>query len=183
MLIHKSFSRKDLIGICEALQIEIEDIVDYNKHQLTNKIDEWVYKNPGGLFMPNILCIDNTHQLITYLSTINQSKINSQMTRDTIMKKAKKLIAYGKNGYTLTVDLYPELCEVREDVDIICEFGDCPSVRKAIEWINNDPKINEKYFPVISEKTKKKIQDKKIMRKNITGKLKVKHGHFVITFD
>tara|TARA_R110002126_G_scaffold155267_1_gene302311 strand:- start:1495 stop:1812 length:318 start_codon:yes stop_codon:yes gene_type:complete len=105
------------------------------------------------------------------------------MTRDTIMKKAKKLIAYGKNGYTLTVDLYPDLCEVREDVDIICEFGDCPSVRKAIEWINNDPKINEKYFPVISEKTKKKIQDKKIMRKNITGKLKVKHGHFVITFD
>tara|TARA_R110000803_G_scaffold22917_1_gene56595 strand:- start:152 stop:703 length:552 start_codon:yes stop_codon:yes gene_type:complete len=183
MLIHKSFSRKDLIAICEALNIQIEDISDYNKHQLTNKFDEWVTNNPQGLFLPNVLCIDNTHQLVTYLSTINQSKINSQMTRDMVMKTAKKLIAYGKNGYTLTIDLYTTIDQVKEDVDMICEFGDSPSVRKAIEWINNDPNINEKYFPIISEAVKKKLEEKKTMKSVVNGKLRVKYGHFVIRFD
>tara|TARA_R110002020_G_scaffold35921_2_gene108160 strand:- start:1059 stop:1610 length:552 start_codon:yes stop_codon:yes gene_type:complete len=183
MLIHKSFSRKDLISICETLSIEIEDIGDFNKHQLTNKLREWSDKNPTALFLPNILCIDTLHQLKTYLSTINQSKINSSQTRELIMKKAKKLIAYGKNGYILTSDVYPSVDDIIEDVEIIIPFGDSPSVRKAIEWINNDSKISEKYFPEISEQVKRKLEEKKTMKKNFSGKLIVKYGHFEIRFD
>ena len=72
---------------------------------------------------------------------------------------------------------------MKEDVDMICEFGDSPSVRKAIEWINNDPNINEKYFPIISEAVKKKLEEKKTMKSVVNGKLRVRYGHFVIRFD
>ena len=183
MIIHKTFSRKDLISVCESLNIEIEDMCDFNKHQLTNKLDEWTTLNPTALFLPNQLCIDTLSQLITYLSSINQSKINSSQTREMVMKKAKKLIAYSKNGYLLTQDVYETIDQVVEDLEIILPFGDSPSVRKAVEWINNDSKIDEKYFPVISEKTLKKLEEKKILKTKLSGKLKVNYGHFIISFD
>ena len=162
MIIHKTFSRKDLISVCESLNIEIEDMCDFNKHQLTNKLDEWTTLNPTALFLPNQLCIDTLSQLITYLSSINQSKINSSQTREMVMKKAKKLIAYSKNGYLLTQDVYETIDQVVED---------------------NDSKIDEKYFPVISEKTLKKLEEKKILKTKLSGKLKVNYGHFIISFD
>ena len=183
MIIHKSFSRKDLISVCESLRIEIEDMTDYNKHQLITKLEEWYDNNQSAFFLPNQLCIDNVSQLITYLGSVNQSKINSSHTREMVMKKAKKLIAYSKNGYILTHDVYDTINDVIEDVEIILPFGDSPSVRKAVEWINNDSKISEKYFPVISEQTQRKLEEKKILKKNFSGKLKVKYGHFVISFD
>lgn len=183
MFFHKSFSKKDIIGIIEVLDIEIEDAKDLNKQQLTKAVDRWITDNPDNLFMPNILMIDNVHQLITHFSTINQSKINSAKTRSMVMMKAKKLIAYGKNGYLLTEIGYSKIEDLLEDVETIIPFGDSPSVRKAINWINNDPKIKEKFFPVISEITKKKLEEKQKLREQAAPQWILRKGHFVITFD
>tara|TARA_R110000765_G_scaffold186138_1_gene291786 strand:- start:4733 stop:5284 length:552 start_codon:yes stop_codon:yes gene_type:complete len=183
MFFHKSFSKKDILGIAETLDIEIEDAKDYNKQQLTKALDNWITENPESKFLPNVLMLDNVEQLITHFSTINQSKINSAKTRAIVMARAKKLIAYGKNGYLLTEYGYPKLEEIIEDVDLILPFGDSPSVRKAINWINNDPKIKEKFFPVISEITKKKLEEKKKLKEQSQPKWTLTRGHFLITFD
>ena len=183
MHFHKTFSKKDIINICETLDIEIEDMKDFNKSQIINNLEKWCDDNPTRNFLPNILFLDTVPQLIQYLSTINQSKINSAKTRTMVMQKAKKMIAYGKNGYLFTQIGYPSIEELLEDIEIILPFGDSPSVRKAINWINNDPKINEKYFAVVSEATKMKLETRRKLKNQSHGKAIVKQGHFTISFD
>ena len=183
MIFHKTFSKKDIINICETLDIEIEDIYDYNKAQLTKAVDKWMTDHPDHMFLPNILYLDDILQLTTYFSNINQSKINSAKTRAMVMEKAKKMIAYGKTGYLFTEIGYSNLDQLEEDIEVIKPFGDSPSVRKAINWINNDPKIKEKHFPVISEAVKQKIEKKKQLKIQSVGKWSWQRGHFTITFN
>ena len=61
MIFHKTFSKKDIVNICETLDIDIEDIQDFNKHQLTNHVDKWITENPDTKFLPNVLYIDDIH--------------------------------------------------------------------------------------------------------------------------
>ena len=131
-MFHKSFSKKDLIEILEILNIEIEDVKDYDKKQLVCHFQKYLDENAKGLFLPNILFIDTVDQLKTYLCCINQSKINTAQTRQLIMNKAK---------------------------------------------------IKDKFFPVISEKCRAKMEEKKKIRQAQIGTAKVTHGHFVISFD
>ena len=182
-MFHKSFSKKDLIEILEILNIEIEDVKDYDKKQLVCHFQKYLDENAKGLFLPNILFIDTVDQLKTYLCCINQSKINTAQTRQLIMNKAKKLNAYCKNGCSFSEATYTTIEDILEDVNTIISFGDSPTVRKAIHGINNDPKIKDKFFPVISEKCRAKMEEKKKIRQAQMGTAKVTHGHFVISFD
>ena len=183
MDIHKTFSKKDIIEICDILNIDIEDISDLNKAQLIKALGKWVTENPQQRFLPNILHIDNSLELQTHFKSINQSKINSAQTKSDVMKCAKKLIAYGKNGYITTSYGYEDIVQVKEDIEFILPYGDSPSVRKAIEWVNNDPKLSEKYFPIISEAVKQKINVKRELKIQSQGKISLKFGHFVVKFE
>ena len=151
-MFHKSFSKKDLIEILEILNIEIEDVKDYDKKQLVCHFQKYLDENAKGLFLPN-------------------------------MNKAKKLNAYCKNGCSFSEATYTTIEDILEDVNTIISFGDSPTVRKAIHGINNDPKIKDKFFPVISEKCRAKMEEKKKIRQAQIGTAKVTHGHFVISFD
>tara|TARA_R110002050_G_scaffold275333_2_gene420048 strand:- start:378 stop:929 length:552 start_codon:yes stop_codon:yes gene_type:complete len=183
MNIHKTFSKKDIVEICDILTIEIEDICDMNKAQLIKAVEKWVTDNPQQLFLPNILHIDNSLELQTHFKSINQSKINSAQTKSDVMKCAKKLIAYGKNGYITTSYGYEDIVQVKEDIEFILPYGDSPSVRKAVEWVNNDPKLTEKYFPIISEAVKEKINIKRELKIQSQGKMSLRFGHFVVCFN
>ena len=183
MDIHKTFSKKDIVEICDILTIDIEDIGDFNKAQLIKALGKWVTENPQQRFLPNILHIDNSLELQTHLKSINQCKINSAQTKSDVMRRAKKIIAYGKNGYIVTSYGYEDICQVKEDIEFILPYGDSPSVRKAIEWVNNDPKLTEKYFPIISEAVKQKIHIKRELKIQSQGKMSLRFGHFVVVFD
>ena len=183
MEIHKTFSKKDICEICDILGIEIEDIRDLNKQQLISALTNWVTDNPTRCFLPNQLFLDDVLQLTTHLKTINQSKINSAKTKQEVMRRAKKLIADGKNGYIFTSYGYEDIVQIKEDIEFILPFGDSPSVRKAVEWVNNDPKLTDKYFPTISEAVRQKIHEKKTLKIQSAGKICVHWGHFVVKFD
>tara|TARA_R110002167_G_scaffold359075_2_gene575467 strand:+ start:9223 stop:9774 length:552 start_codon:yes stop_codon:yes gene_type:complete len=183
MEIHKTFSKKDLCEICEILHIDIEDMKDLNKQQLIKQLTKWIDTHPSSLFLPNILHIDNVEEFVSHCKHINQSKISSAQTRGEVMRRAKKLIAYGKNGYILTGYGYPSVGDITEDIEFILPYGDSPSVRKAIEWINNDSKLKEKYFPQISESVLQKIRVKKELKIQSQGKAQLRWGHFVVKFE
>lgn len=183
MEIHKTFSKKDICEICDILGIDIEDIRDLNKQQLIKSLDLWITNHPQQLFLANPLHIDDVLELLAHLKNINQSKINSAQTKQEVMRRAKKLIAYGKNGYIFTGYGYGDILGVKEDIEFILPYGDSPSVRKACEWANNDPKIKDKCFPVISEAVRQKIHDKKKLKIQSQGKCQVMWGHFVVKFD
>ena len=50
MNIHKTFSKKDIVEICDILTIEIEDICDMNKAQLI-KLAQPIAKNQYGQYL------------------------------------------------------------------------------------------------------------------------------------
>ena len=183
MELHKTFSKKDICEICDILDIDIEDIRDLNKQQLIKALSDVLTKDPTKIFLPNILHIDDVIQLTTHLKSVNQSKINSAQTKQQVMKKAKKLIAYGKNGHILTGYGYEDIVGVKEDVEFILPYGDSPSVRKACEWVNNDSKLKDKYFPTISEVVLKKINEKRELKVQQQGKAQLRFGHFVVSFQ
>ena len=77
---------------------------------------------------------------------------------------------------------YLSFDDVYTDGVHISKHGGIPSVRKAIELLNKDPKLA---FP-IEVKVPKRVENqikkkKKIKQSNIP--LYVKHGRFVINFD
>jgi hypothetical protein len=181
--IHKSFSKKDMIEICDLLHIEIEDIGDLNKKQLQVEIINYINKNKKGIFLPNPLFITDINDLEKHLKNINQKKIDYCNTRDEVMFKCKKISAYCKNGYAFYPYSYETLQELTDDIDFILPFGDCPSVRKAIALVNQDIKFRYKYEPVVSAKCIHKLKQKKEMKIRKNGYATIKQGCFKIVFD
>ena len=186
-LIHKTHSKKDIVEIIELLSIPIEDPVDLNKHQLQTKVIKYCNEQLDKLFLPNHLFIQSMENLIEHLTNINQRKINGTDTRANVMRKAKKLTQYQKSDYIFFQKGYMFIEDVIEDIEYVLPFGDFPSVRKAIRNINNDPKLVIKYFPVISEKMKRIIQDKKEAKQQTIGGAVFRRAPpgqpFVIRFD
>jgi hypothetical protein len=182
-VIHKSHSKKNIIELIQLLNIPIEDPEDLNKHQIQKKMIVYANENPNSMFMPNHLFITSMKDLIDHLTNINQKKINGTDTRANVMKKAKKLTQYTKSDYLYFEKGYMRIEDVIEDVEYILPYGDFPSVRKAIAHINNDPKLTNKYFPVISQKEQNRIKEKLEARRQKAGVAVVRKGTFLIRFD
>lgn len=181
--IHKSHSKKNIIELIQLLNIPIEDPEDLNKHQIQNKMIEYCNDNLTEMFMPNHLFITSITDLIQHLININQKKINGTDTRANVMKTAKKLTQYAKSDYLYFEKGYMFKEDVIEDIEYILPYGDFPSVRKAIAHINNDPKLTNKYFPVISQKEQNRIKEKLEARRQKAGAAVIRKGRFLITFD
>jgi hypothetical protein len=64
----------------------------------------------------------------------------------------------------------------------IKDYGDIPSVRKAIDGFNTDPKMKpDKLIKVImSSKCKKKLERKKRMIQKQKISLKIRRGNFLV---
>ena len=182
-LIHKTHSKRDIIEIIELLNIPIEDPNDLNKHQLQTKLLKYCNDNSTTMYLPNHLFITSMEDLKVHLKNLNQRKISGTDTRANVMKKAKKLTQYSKAGYMYFERGYMYLDDIIEDIEYILPFGDYPSVRKSIANINNDPKLKNKYFPVISHKEQVRIKEKQEAKYQKAGCAVVKKGKWVLYFD
>ena len=98
------------------------------------------------------------------------------------MLTAKKLIAYSRNGYYLIPQGYMDAIEVYRDATYIAKFPEIPSVRKAIELVNKDPKMREKIQMVIPRRVKKQLEKRKAVKQSNIP-LYIKRGEFLIEFD
>jgi len=65
----------------------------------------------------------------------------------------------------------------------ISNYGDIPSVRKAIDLINTDCKLKNKLSVIMSSRCKKQLERKKRINQKYVGGLNVEHGVFTISFD
>ena len=102
--------------------------------------------------------------------------------KDEVMSRSKKIIGYCRNNYFLMPSSYISFDEVYNDAVYIAKHGGIPSVRKAIENLNKDPKLA---YP-IELKIPKRVQNqikKKTKIKQSSVPLYIKRGKFVISFD
>ena len=165
MEIHSSHSKKELIDIASVFELKIPDIVDLNKGQL---VKEMVFVLEAMEEIPpdeTYFFIKDKAELLDYLKNPNQSKLLTIKEKTEIMQTAKNLILYCRSNYFMARSGYYDFQQLYESAQRIAKYGDIPSVRRALELLEKDPKMNDyqKIEPVISKKTQKKIRHKRIL--------------------
>lgn len=180
--IHMTHSRKELLDIIRVFKLPITNKNDKNKKLLQDAIVEVVR------FLDNVepeqeyFFINSKEELIDYLERQNPAKTLTIKEKQEVMLTAKKLIAYSRNGYYLIPQGYMDAIEVYKDATYIAKFPEIPSVRKAIELVNKDPKMREKIEMVIPRRVKKQLEKRKAVKQSNIP-LYIKRGEFLIEFD
>jgi hypothetical protein len=180
--IHSSHSRKELFDIISVFELPIPNRNEYNKSQIQMRIietlDYFDKINPDLEYF----FIENKEDLIKYLEYPNPHKTLTIKEKDDVMSRSKKLINYARNNYFLMPSSYMSFDEVYTDAVHISKHGGIPSVRKAIELLNKDPKLA---FPIeikIPKRVENQIKKKKKLKQSQIP-LYIKRGRFEIRFD
>tara|TARA_R110000796_G_scaffold81332_1_gene179210 strand:- start:956 stop:1462 length:507 start_codon:yes stop_codon:yes gene_type:complete len=148
MLIHNSYNKKDLIYIINQNNIKISSTKNTSKKEIKKALEKYI--NENELENYNFLeCENNVKRL-----TVKQ--------KDEILLSAKKIIAFCKNGWNLERSLFTNILNVIDEGKKIANFGDIPSVRRAIKMLNL--KLEPKIEIIISENISKNIEDKKLLK-------------------
>ena len=182
--IHTSHSRKELIQIIQQFKIDIPNCNDLPKKEIQvllsnklNDLDDEIKEEDEYFF------VKDKNELVEYLSKPNQSKILTIKEKDQTMLTAKKIISYCKNSYFLTPYNYETFDDLLAEANYISKFGDIPSCRRAINMLNQDPKLDHKIEIVLSKRVKKELEKKEQLKMNNIPRAVLKRGHFVINFD
>jgi len=183
-MIHKSFTKKDLIDIIQAYDIPIDDPKQYSKNELSITLTEIlvseVYQINYSSDYPEFF---NNEDLIEYLSLPKSNEELNYKEKSEMIQKAKKLINYARNGYMLSFTDYLSHDAIYQDGIFVANHCDIPTCRRAIDELNKDPKIRNKIEKRISPKMKKTLDQKKINKDELEPKFKFRRGHYVISFD
>ncbi len=180
--IHMSHSRKELLDIIRVFKLPITGKNDKNKKQLQEAIVEVVRFLDNIIPEDDYFFIKSKEELIDYLVKSNPAKTLTIKEKTDVMLTAKKLIGYSRNGYYLMPSGYMDAIDVYKDATYIAKFPEIPSVRKAIDLINQDPKMREKIEMIIPRRIKKQLEKRKSV-KQASIPLYIKRGEFNITFD
>ncbi len=182
MKIHNTHSRKELFDIITVFQLPIPNKNDFNKAQIQMRIieclDYFENINPEKEYF----FIETKDQLIKYLEDPNPNKTLTIKEKDDVMARAKKIINYGRNNYFLMPSSYMSFDAVYNDAVKISKYGSIPSVRKAIELLNNDPKLAYPIELRIPKRVENQIKKKKKLKQSDVP-LYIKRGKFEIRFD
>tara|TARA_R110000787_G_scaffold21049_5_gene62542 strand:+ start:9862 stop:10482 length:621 start_codon:yes stop_codon:yes gene_type:complete len=180
--VHMTHSRKELLDIIRVFKLPITTFTNKNKKDLQAAIVETVRFLNSVDPEDEYFFISSKEELVDYLRKQNPAKTLTIKEKSEVMMLAKKLIAYSRNGYFLLPSGYMDAIDVYKDATYVAKFPEIPSVRKAIELINHDPKIREKIQMVIPRRVQKQLDKRKaVKQKNIP--LYIKRGEFIIDFS
>ena len=181
-MIHKSFTKKEILDLINTYEIPIEDAKDLSKGDLSNAliISLETYEISWNSEYPEFYKNDD---LLKYLSEHKSNEELNYKEKSEMIQKAKKLMNYARNGYMLSFTDYLSHDKIYQDGLIVANHGDIPTCRRAIEELNKDPKIRNKIEVKISPKMKKTLEQKKISKEELNPKFKFRRGHYEINFD
>jgi len=183
-MIHKTFTKKDLLEIIQTYDIPIEDPKQYNKNDLSMNLTELLITEDFEInFSPDYPDFFKNEDLIEYLSLPKSNEELNYQEKSEMIQKAKKLINYARNGFMLSFTEYISHDDLYQDGIIVANHCDIPTCRRAIDELNKDPKIRNKIEKQITPKIKKKLDQKKINKEELQPKFKFRRGVYEINFD
>ena len=183
-MIHKTFTKKDLIEIIQAYDIPIDDPKQYNKNDLSITLTELLITEDFQIdFSPDYPDFFKNEDLIEYLSLPKSNEDLNYQEKSEMIQKAKKLITYARNGYMLSFTEYLSHDDLYQDGIIVANHCDIPTCRRAVDELNKDPKIRNKIEKQITPKVKKKLDQKKINKEELQPRFKFRRGIYEINFD
>jgi hypothetical protein len=186
MIIHKSFSKTDLIDLINNLGLKVVFSHQDNKKDLQNKLFKLLEEKFE--IKENFYNIQNKDGLIQYLTNVNPKKTLTIKEKNNVMMLCKHIIQYCKNNFDLDYTKYDNVKELQDDMDFIKQFGDIPSVRRCCRLMNEDPKfIGYKFIPFISPQAQKELDDKKVIKTKSLAILKIRYSTpenpVIVSFD
>ena len=186
MIIHKTFSKTDLIEMIIDLNLPVVYSHQDSKSDIHQKLKECLKKELE--FTTNFYKIENKDGLINFLENQNPKKTLSIKEKQNVMKICKKIIQYCKSNYDLTATDYLTQRDLIDDLDYIKQFGDIPSVRRCCKLMNKDVKCGGVQFKaLISPKMQKELDEKKktkeIKNYSMTVKYATDDSPIVLYFD
>jgi hypothetical protein len=183
-MIHKSFTKKDLIDIIQAYDIPIDDPKQYSKSELSITLTEILVNEDYQInFSTDYPEFFKNEDLTSYLSVPKSNEELNYKEKSEMIQKAKKLINYARNGYMISFTDYLSHDAIYQDGIIVANHCDIPTCRRAIDELNKDPKIRNKIEKQISPKIMKTLQQKKINKDELNPRYKFRRGYYEISFD
>ena len=119
------------------------------------------------------------------MTKCDQRCILTVKEKEKVMDDAKKIIFYAKGGFSLCAIGELDHDELYRIAQHISQFGDLPTVRRAIRLFNNDPKVKKdnKIEPQISARIKNKLEKEKLYKQIKNQSLIMSTGTFILPFD
>ena len=184
-IIHKTFSKKDLLKIIDDFKIVIGVNESHTKLCVATTLWDLLFKMTYLHINPdNIYLIKDLPELRSFLRKPNPRKPFSVKDRDKYILMAKKINHYCENGYDINNSVYTDINDIYKDADVIANYGDIPIVRKTITKLMKDIKRPYLIKPIISPHINHDIMLKKSLNRK-TGFIKCnfKRGQFILSFD
>jgi len=181
-VIHPSHSRKDLIEVCEVFNIELEDLYDLPKISLVSLLEAELERIDEIEPEYEYYFVDDMEGLKRYLLEPNQTKNITIATKEKVIKDSRRIVAYCQSGY----EIFPHFQskdEVYECAKIVAQHCDISTCRRAIKLINEDRSMPSKIEPVISNRVKKQLERREIVKKRTRGQFRTRAGNFRVTFE
>tara|TARA_R100000278_G_scaffold110936_1_gene88317 strand:+ start:117 stop:662 length:546 start_codon:yes stop_codon:yes gene_type:complete len=181
-MIHPSHSRKDLIEVCEVFNIELEDLYDLPKISLVSLLEAELEKIDEIEPEYEYYFVDDLEGLKRYLLEPNQTKNITIATKEKVIKDSRRIVAYCQSGY----EIFPHFQskeEVYECAKIVAQHCDISTCRRAIKLINEDRSMPSKIEPVISNRVKKQLERRELVKKRTRGQFRSRTGNFLVDFD
>jgi len=184
MSIHKSHSKQELIDIINDLQISnIELSHSDTKSDTHAKILAYMDDNPTDKYLDNVYRINDTHDLRVYLNNQNPKKNLSVKEKAVVMGICKEITRFAKSNYIVQNTRYASIKELEDDMMYITQYGDLPSVRRAVKLMNDNIQRTRHWTCVISPQVKKVIDEKEEQKRTNSYHATFRRGEFTISFD
>jgi hypothetical protein len=186
-MIHISHPKKDLIEIIEIFELyDIEDYRDLSKANLSKELWKYLTTSKKNIQPENdYYFVQDVNDLVDYLKRPNERQITSNAVRYDVTDRVRNIIFYCKQcEYHLTCSNYDCVDDIIQDALFIANYGNMPSVRRALRLLNKDSKMNMTFEPVISRKIKKRLdkeKNDKLIKKSIS--LVFSHKPILIVFE
>ena len=179
--IHSSHSKKELQEIIEVFELNIANYKNMNKKDISHSLMYELSKIDNIIEDDEFFFIKNKSELMDYLINPDSSKSLTIKEKAEVMEIAKYVMMYCKNSYYLSHSPFLDWNEMYEKVKHISQYGDIPSVRKAVDGFNKDPRmleLGECIEVSMSSRCRKKMERKRRMVQKQKVSLKVRHGSF-----
>ncbi len=183
-MINKTHSKQELIDLINELDIKnIELSHSDSKADTHAKIIAYMDENKTDRFESNVYKISDSHDLRVYLYNKNPKKSLSVKEKAVVIGICKEITRFGKSNYIVENTRYDSIKELEDDMMYIIQFGDLPSVRRAVKIMNENIQRTRHWECVISPQMKKILEDKEAQKKSSSYHATFRRGEFHITFD
>jgi hypothetical protein len=181
-MIHKTFTKKDLLEFIDIYEMDIEDPNSLSKKDLQSELETYLQ---GDYSLPFSTEYDfmSTEDLLLYLQSEKPNIDLNYREKGEMIALAKKIIHYTRNGYSIALTDFTDIDEIYQKGILVANHGDIPTCRRAISELNKDQKIRTKLDIKISPKVQKELQQKKINKNSLNNNFRFQKKYTILSFD